>query len=249
MPDTPSAAYGTTRERGANLSHAEIERTALDLLNAGVRPSVALIRKQLQRGSPATIASSLKRFWRDLGTRAEGDPACLARLPSEIADLADGMWQRALSLAGQAARHEDNAARERLAQIKLENELRAQSFALREKEFETAARERERALTDARQHVAALMKMLESDRDQLRAKDVRIADLQSQNEDYRRQIAAVIERAVTRNRKQAPPRPTPRVAAKSKSKRRSATTRSRHPLAAKDRANLRADRKQKSKRR
>jgi hypothetical protein len=72
---------------------------------------VETIRKKLGRGSPATIANSLKRFWRDLGARAEGDPAALSRLPSEIAALADGLWQRALTLAAQAAKHDDNAAR------------------------------------------------------------------------------------------------------------------------------------------
>jgi Plasmid replication region DNA-binding N-term len=61
--------------------------------------SVALIRAALGRGSPATIAGSLKRFWRDLGARAEGDPAALSRLPGDIAQLADGLWQRALALA------------------------------------------------------------------------------------------------------------------------------------------------------
>src|SRR6202161_784075 len=111
MPETPVPAYGSTRERGANLSHAQIERAALEILSTGRRPSVEILRKKLGRGSPATIATSLKRFWRDLGARAEGDPAALARLPSEIADLADGIWQRALTLAGQAAKHEDNAAR------------------------------------------------------------------------------------------------------------------------------------------
>ena len=200
MPDTPARPYGATRERGANVSHVEIERACLDILASGARPSIALIRHRLQRGSPATIAHSLKRFWRDLGTRAEGDPAALTRLPIDIADLADGMWQRALALAGQAAKHDDNAARERLSQIKMENELRAQSFALREKEFESAARERERALTDAREHVSALMKMMESDRAQLRAKEIRISDLQTQVEDYRQQLAKVIARAVARNR-------------------------------------------------
>jgi hypothetical protein len=200
MPETPVPAYGSTRERGANLSHAQIERAALEILSTGSRPSVEILRKKLGRGSPATIATSLKRFWRDLGARAEGDPAALARLPSEIADLADGIWQRALTLAGQAAKHEDNAARERLAQIRIENELRAQSFVLREKEFETATRERERALAHSRDHLLSTLRMLESDRAILRARDARIADLEAQVEDYRRQLATLIGHRVARNR-------------------------------------------------
>jgi hypothetical protein len=45
-------------------------------------------------------------------------------MPPDIADLADGMWQRALKLAGQAATHDNNAAHERLDQIQLENEIK-----------------------------------------------------------------------------------------------------------------------------
>jgi hypothetical protein len=216
MPVTPSPAYGTTRERGANVSHAEIERAALELLTAGTRPTVQSLRKNIGRGSPATIADSLKRFWRALGSRMQGDPASLARLPSDVADLADQLWQRALTLASQSAKREDNAARERLERIRIENEVRAQSFALREKEFETSARERERALSDSRAHLLSTLKMLESDRTALRAKDQRIADLEAQIEAYRGQLATVITRAVAKNRALA--RAMPRAALRSRLK-------------------------------
>jgi chromosome segregation ATPase len=116
------------------------------------------------------------------------------------------MWQRALALAAQSAKHDDNAARERLAQIRTENDLRAQSFALREKEFESAARSRERALTDCREHVAAMMKMLESDRARLRAKEVHISDLETQLENCRQQLAKIVGRVVARNRAFTNPR-------------------------------------------
>jgi hypothetical protein len=198
MEDVP--AYGSTRERGANVSYADVERAALDILATGRRPSVETVREALGRGSPATIATSLKRFWRDLGVRAQGDPAALSRLPSEIIEAVEAIWQRALALAAQAAKHDDNAARERLEHIRIKNEVRAQSFELREKEFETAARERERALADSRDHLLSTFRMLESDRATLRARDARIAALEAQVEDYRRQLATVIERAVTRNR-------------------------------------------------
>ena len=247
MPDPPHLAYGATRERGANLSHAEIERAALDLLTAGTRPSVALIRAQLKRGSAATIASSLKRFWRDLGARAQGDPAALTRLPSDIADLADGLWQRALALAAQAAKQDDNAARERLARIRIENEVRAQSFELREKEFETSARERERALADSRDHLLSTLRMLEADRVALRARDARIADLEAQIEDYRRQLTTIVDRELTRNRKQTQRRPGPLVTGRSKSKSQPVALRSSRQVAGA--ASSRYGRKPKSKRR
>ena len=222
MSPTPTeqlvAIYGTTRERSANISYADVERAALDILATERRPSVETIREGLGRGSPATIATCLKRFWRDLGIRAQGDPAALSRLPSEIIEAVETIWQRSLALSAQAAKHEDNAARERLEQIRIENEVRAQSFELREREFETAARERERALADSRDHLLSTQRMLESDRAQLRAREVRIAALEAQVEDYRRQLATVIDRAVSRNRTLAARKPRPAIHPKPQAK-------------------------------
>ena len=193
-------AYGTTRKRQANVSYLEIERASLDILASGRRPSVETVRQHLGRGSPVTVLEALRRFWRDLGVRAAGDPAALSRLPAEVADLADGLWQKALALAGQAAKHEDNAARERLAQLQLENEVRAQSYAMREKEFDTASREREKALAETREQVSVLMKELAVDRETMRAQVARIIELSRRVEDYRRQLANLVTRAFTRHR-------------------------------------------------
>jgi hypothetical protein len=64
--------------------------------------------------------------------------------------------------------------------------------ALREKEWDLAARVRERALADAREQVSLLMKELATDRTELRSRDSRIADLESQIEEHRYQLAIVI---------------------------------------------------------
>ncbi len=220
MEDSP--AYGATRERSANVSYADVERAALDILATERRPSVETVRAALGRGSPATIATCLKRFWRDLGVRAAGDPAALTRIPSEIIEAVDKIWQRSLALSAQSAKHDDNAARERLEQIRIENEVRAQSFEMREKEFETATRERARALADSRDHLLSTLRMLESDRATLRARELRIAALQAQVEDYRRQLATVIARTVSRNRTllARKPRPANRPKPPTKPKRR-----------------------------
>ena len=208
MNDT--RAYGTTRERAPNVTYGEIERSAIAILKEGRRPTVENVRESLGRGGPATIADALKRFWRDLGTKAEGDPAALTRMPAEIADLADGLWQKALTLASQAAKHQDNAARERLEQLRLENDIRAQSFSLREKELDAAARAREQALTESQEHVRALLRVLERDRATHSAREARIADLEAQLATYRRQFAAVITRAVsTHEARKADARPHP----------------------------------------
>jgi hypothetical protein len=218
MEDTPS--YGATRERGANVSYADVERAALDILATERRPSVETVRETLGRGSPATIATCLKRFWRDLGFRAQGDPAALTRLPSEIIEAVETIWQRALALASQTAKNDQNAAHERLEQIRIENDVRAQSFEMRERAYETAARERERALADSRDHLLSTLRMLESDRATLNAREGRITELEAQVEDYRRQLATVIARAVAKNRALAErkprsvARPKPKVAPK-----------------------------------
>ena len=198
MEDIP--AYGSTRNRSANVSYADVERAALDILATERRPSVETVRELLGRGSPATIAMCLKRFWRDLGVRATGDPAALTRLPSEIVEAVEAIWQKSLALAAQSAKTDQNAAGERLAQIRIENDVRAQSLEMRERAYETAARERERALADSRDHLLSTLRMLESDRGALKARETRIVELESQVEDYRRQLALVITRAVAKNR-------------------------------------------------
>jgi hypothetical protein len=212
MSEAPTA-YGTTRERGPTVSYAEIERAARSLMAAGQRPTVEAVRKALGRGSPNHIAPSLQRFWKDQAALNAGDPIALTRLPPELADAAVAQWEQALRLAQQTATYEDNAARAHLEQLRRDTEFRAHSVELREKEWDLAARVRERALADAREQVNLLMKELATDRAELRARAARIADLESQLEEHRRQLATVIARAIAKNRAVAAnkPRRTTRV--------------------------------------
>jgi hypothetical protein len=131
-------------------------------------------------------------FPRDLGARIEGDPAALTRMPADIAEIADGMWQRALKLAGEAAAHDDNAARERLRQIELEIDIRRRSYEVREQEIDTQARERERALADARDQLLSLSKALFREQATNEAHARRIGDLETQLAQYRQQMAELI---------------------------------------------------------
>ena len=93
---------------------------------------------------------------------------------------------------------------------------------MRERAYETAARERERALADSRDHLLSTLRMLESDRATLKARETRITELEAQVEEYRRQLALVITRAVAKNRVLAErkARPVPRAKQKLKAKRR-----------------------------
>jgi hypothetical protein len=186
--------YGTSRERGANVAYPEVERVALEILASGHRPSVATVRARLGRGSAATLAAALNRFWKDLGLRAQNDPAALTRLPAEIIEAVEAIWQRALALAAQSAKSDHNAARERLDQIRIENEVRAQSFELRERAYETSARERERALADSRDHLLSTLRMLEKDRLTLSLRETRIAELEIQLAQGREQATRLMAR-------------------------------------------------------
>ena len=209
-------AYGSTRRRGSDVSFEEIERAARTVMAAGERPTVQSIRQQLKRGSPNHITECLRRFWKNQAALNTADPVALTRIPPELADAAVAQWEQALRLSQQVAKHDDNAARAHLQALQRDTEQRARSIELREKEWDIAARVRERALADAREHVNVLLKELATDRAELRARNTRIADLESQLEDYRRQLATVVTRAVAKNRALTMPKPQRRARAKPK---------------------------------
>ena len=198
----PSASsnYGTTRERAASVSYAEIEAIARRLMATGGYASVAAVRTELKRGSTTTIAEAMRRFWKNQAALDAGNPIALTRLPPEFADAAVNLWEQALRLSQQTAKAEDNDARAHLEQLRQDMDHRIRSIELREKEWDMAARVRERALAEAREHVNVLMKELATDRAELRAREARIADLESQLEEHRHQLANVIARAIAKNR-------------------------------------------------
>jgi hypothetical protein len=209
-------AYGEGRERGPTVSYEEIERAARALMADGDRPTVQAVLKHLGRGSPNHIGASMQKFWKNQAALNAGDPIALTRLPPELADAAVAQWEQALRLAQQTARVEDTAALAHLEQLRRDTDHRARSVELREKEWDIAARVRERALADAREHVNVLIKELATDRAELRARDARIADLESQVEEHRRQLATVISRAIAKNRVLAERKPRRKIEAKPK---------------------------------
>jgi Plasmid replication region DNA-binding N-term len=202
----PSSSYGTRRERPATVSFADIEQAARQLMKSGAYPSVAAVRKELKRGSMTTIAEAMQRFWKDQAALSAGNPVALTRLPPEFADAALALWEQALRLSQQTAVHDDNAARARLEESRRDTDARARAIELREKEWDMAARVRERALAEAREQVNLLMRELSLDRMELRSRDARIADMQSQMEAQRLQLATLVARAVARRRVRAKPK-------------------------------------------
>jgi chromosome segregation ATPase len=119
-------------------------------------------------------------------------------------------WEKALSLAQQTAQVDDSAARAHLEQLRRETTQHVRAMELREKDWDLAARVRERALVEARDQVNVLLKELAADRAELRSRNARIADLETQIEAYRQQLARVLGRAVARNRALKTKKPAPR---------------------------------------
>ena len=145
-------------------------------------------------------AKCMRQFWKNQAAVTTGNPLALTHLPPELADAAVAQWEKALSLAQQTAQVDDSAARAHLEQLRHETAQHARALELREKDWDLAARVRERALLEARDQINVLLKELAADRGELRSSKARIADLESQNEGFRQQLALVVTRAVARNR-------------------------------------------------
>jgi hypothetical protein len=214
----PVSSYGTSRDRAASVSFAEIEAAARKIMAAGDYPSVHAVRLELKRGSSTTISDAMRRFWKDQAAMNAGNPVALSRLPPEFADAAVELWERALRLSLQTAKSDDAVAHTKLEELRRDTDARARSMELREKEWDMAARVRERALADTREQVNLLLRQLGNATADARARETRIADLESQLEVQRRQLVTVIANAVARNRKAATT--TSRRAVQAKAKRR-----------------------------
>src|ERR1700744_6550296 len=130
MKNAPS--YGQTRKRRDEVTYAQIERAATDILKTGVRPTLESVRAAVGGGSPRTILDGLNRYWRDLGNQVAGSPDTLQRLPAAVADLAEGLGQRALSIAVEAAQASTSEAEGQLTRLKSQLEMRSHSLSQRE---------------------------------------------------------------------------------------------------------------------
>jgi DNA repair exonuclease SbcCD ATPase subunit len=208
MEDSPS--YGQTRQKRADLTYAQIERAAIDILKTGVRPTVEGVRSALGGGSPRTILDGLNRYWRDLGNQVAGTPDTLRRLPSAVADLAEGLWQRALSVAVEAAQATSTEAEGHLSRLKSQLELRQHTLSQREIELDELLRSRERTLKELEEHLRAALSMLTKRDVTITTLESRLAAAQQENENYRQRLATVIQRVVARQRRAESKLPTKR---------------------------------------
>jgi hypothetical protein len=214
-PSSPSPTYGISRNRRASVSYGEAERAATALLKAGQRPTIDKLREALKGGAPDTIASALSRYWKDLGTRIEGDPASLTRLPAEVADLAETIWQRALILAADAAAQRVGVDQQQVEFFKRENELKAHSLSLKEKELDALLRSRERTIQELETHLRTAMGFVQQREETIRSLEARVAAAEASAEVSRQRLHRLVSRGGARPmRNRQPRRKTSRPVAK-----------------------------------
>jgi Plasmid replication region DNA-binding N-term len=204
MPNTPT--YGQTRKRREEVTYAQIERAATDILKTGVRPTLESVRTAVGGGSPRTILDGLNRYWGDLGNHVAGTPDILRRLPAAVADLAEGLWQRALSAAVEATQVTHSESESQLSRLKSQLELRTHTLSQREVELDELVRSRERTVKELEEHLRAALSMLTKKDITIAALESRLLVVQQETEEYRARLAKVIERAVTRHQASNPKR-------------------------------------------
>jgi hypothetical protein len=197
MSDAP--VYGQTRKRREEVTYAQIERAATDILKTGVRPTLEGLRSTLGGGSPRTILDGLNRYWSDLGNQIAGKPDTLRRLPAAVADLAGGVWQKALLLATEAAQATTTEGEAQLGRLKTQLEQRAHTLSQREIELDELLRSRERTVKELEEHLRAAISMLSKRDATITALETRLTGAQQETEDYRLRLAKVVQRAVARH--------------------------------------------------
>jgi hypothetical protein len=215
MSDAVSTpAYGVTRSRRASLSYSEFERCANSLLAAGDKPGLENIRKSMG-GSPQTIRQMLKRYWAELARRVQSPEEALMRLPTEVADLAEELWQRALAVSTQSAAQGQNVARERLEQMRRDNEVRTHAVSVREQVLRDLEQEHRRTITELREQVATLLTIVKRNTTTSEALQAAKTRAEEQTQEYRDQLGKLLATAIERNGRVSKPksavrRPRPR---------------------------------------
>jgi chromosome segregation ATPase len=220
MKDGPS--YGQTRKRREEVTYAQIERAATDILKTGVRPTLEGVRTALGGGSPRTILDGLNQYWRDLGNQVAGTPDTLRRLPAAVADLAEGLWQRALSVAVEAAQSTRSETDGQLTRLKSQLELRSHTLSKREVELDELVRSRERTVKELEEHLRTALSMLAKKDVTITALESSLAAAQQETNEYRQRLSMVVQRAVTRHQR-ADSRRAPKPKKSTRSSKRSRT--------------------------
>jgi hypothetical protein len=215
MPEstTPPPRYGPPA-RGITAS--DVERAADALLREGHRPTIDKIREKIGRGSPNTINPLLDAWWKRLASRLDAGPAAFHRLPESVAHVAEALWMQALDEGRRRAQQESSRDARFAAATKNDLEIRSHVLTLREGEFESRLKDRERtqaALELQLKELILLLRKAEATRD---AQAKRIAILEDQLLARAKRVLRTSARHRTRPKKRAhkppalaaqPPRP------------------------------------------
>ena len=199
MAETSDSAprYGAP-ERG--ITAADVERAADALLRQGSRPTIEKVRAEIGSGSPNTINPLLDAWWQRLASRLDAGPAALHRLPEGVLHVAEALWLQALDEGRRRARLELVSSKRAADEEQRRHEVRSHVLTLREAELDERLRSRERALEESREQLLQLMSAVQRDQATIRARDTRIAALETDIASYRDQLKNVLARAVERSR-------------------------------------------------
>ena len=207
----PAPRYGA-RERG--ISAADVERAADALLRAGSRPTIEKVRAEIGSGSPNSINPLLDAWWQRLASRLDAGPAALHRLPEGVLHVAEALRLQALDEGRRRALLELKSSKQAAELEQRSLEVRSHVLSLREAELDERLRHRERALEESRGESLKLMSAVQRDQATIRARDTRIAALETEVANYRNQLKTVIARAVEkswllakRKKRRATPKP------------------------------------------
>jgi chromosome segregation ATPase len=193
----PVPRYGAS-ERG--ITAADVERAADVLLRQGSRPTIEKIRATIGSGSPNTINPLLDDWWQRLASRLDAGPAALHRLPEGVLHVAEALWLQALDQGRQRARLELISSKRAAEEEQRRLEVRSHVLTLREAELDERLRSRERALEESREQLLQLMSVVQRDQATIRARDTRIAALETDVASHRDQLKNVLARAVEKSR-------------------------------------------------
>jgi hypothetical protein len=162
------------------VSPRDVELAADALLRSGERPTIERVREKIGRGSPNTINPALDAWWKRLASRLDAGPAALHRLPETVAHVAEALWMQALEESRRRASLEQQSGQRAATAEKQALEVRSHVLTLREAEFESRLRDRERSQTALEAHLQDLTLLLRKERATREAQSKRITALEEE---------------------------------------------------------------------
>jgi Plasmid replication region DNA-binding N-term len=213
MTEAPKP-YGTSR-RG--VSQGDVSQAADALLRLGERPTIDKIRASLGSGSPNTINPMLDAWWKRLASRLDAGPAALHRLPESVAHVAEALWMQALDEGRRRAQLELKSTARIADEQRQSLEVRSHVLTLREGEFDSRLRDRERTVVDLQRQLRELTLMLRKEQANRESQARQLTALQTDLEAAQRPVRAMTKpqnpkqakakRAATRRAPKAPKAP------------------------------------------